>query len=322
MNQPLPHKQKIKIYDFERPDRFSREQERNISILHETFARLTTSRFTAQLKSIVQVHVASVDQLTPDEFLRCVPCPTTLAAIDMDPLGGNAILEIDPNVTFSIIDRLCGGLGDGTKSQHELTDTEQAIMEGIIVYMLGNMREAWINIIDLRPRLRQIDTNPKFVQIVPHSEMGVLITMEAKIGDVQGMINFYIPYLTIEPIIGKFSSQFWVRKNRIKTTLFSSEVIEKLPVRLNAEVLRRDYTIKEIMRWDIGTVILPLRPLASGYCYLKLGGRRVWQCQILPDCKWFQKRITIIKYVEKPFGTEGNMEMDKVNPLVTDALYK
>jgi flagellar motor switch protein FliM len=147
--KPAPGRKKIKIYDFKRPDKFSREQIRTISIMHETFVRLTTTSLYALLRSIVHVHVASVDQLTCEEFIRSIPTLTTLAVINMDPLKGNAIMEIDPAVTFSIIDRICGGTGEGTKHQHELTDIEQSVMEDIIVRFLGNLREAWTTVIDL-----------------------------------------------------------------------------------------------------------------------------------------------------------------------------
>ena len=127
----------------------------------------------------------------------------------MDPLKGSAILEIDPAMTFSIIDRLFGGQGEGAKFSRELTDIEQSVMEGIIVRVLGNLREAWSTVIDLRPRLGGIETNPQFAQIVPPTEMVVLVTLETKVGEVEGMMNLCIPYLTIEPIISKLSAQYW-----------------------------------------------------------------------------------------------------------------
>ena len=107
--KPVNDTRKIKIYDFKRPDKFSKEQIRTVQIMHETFSRLTTTSLSAQLRCMVQVHVASVDQLTYEEFIRSIPTPTTLAVINMDPLKGNAILEIDPAITFSMIDRLFGG---------------------------------------------------------------------------------------------------------------------------------------------------------------------------------------------------------------------
>ena len=158
---------KIKIYDFKRPDKFSKEQIRTVSIMHETFARLTTTALSAQLRSMVHVHVASVDQLTYEEFIRSIPNPTTLGIINMDPLKGSSVLEIDPAITFTIIDRLFGGKGEGAKVSRDLSDIEQSVMEGIIVRILGNLREAWSQVIDLRPRLGQIETNPQFAQIVP-----------------------------------------------------------------------------------------------------------------------------------------------------------
>ena len=99
--RPVNDTRKIKIYDFKRPDKFSKEQIRTVSIMHETFARLTTNSLSGQLRSMVHVHVASVDQLTYEEFIRSIPTPTTLAVINMDPLKGNAILEIDPAATRS-----------------------------------------------------------------------------------------------------------------------------------------------------------------------------------------------------------------------------
>ena len=133
---------KIKIYDFKRPDKFSKEHIRTVSMMHETFARLTTTSLSAQLRSMAHVHVATVEQLTYEEFIRSIPTPTTLAVINMDPLKGSAVLEIDPAVTFSIIDRLFGGKGHGTKVQRELTEIENSVMEGVIVRILANMREA------------------------------------------------------------------------------------------------------------------------------------------------------------------------------------
>ncbi|MDR0312093.1 MAG: flagellar motor switch protein FliM [Treponema sp.] len=316
--KPEPGSRKIKIYDFKRPDKFSREQIRTISIMYETFARMTTNSLSAQLRSMCHVHVASVDQLTYEEFIRSIPTPTTLAIINMDPLKGSAILEIAPDITFSIIDRICGGIGEGTKSQHELTDIEQNIMEGIIVRILGNLREAWTEVIDLRPRLQQIDTNPQFVQIVPPTMMTVLITLETKVGDVEGMINFCIPYSTVEPIMGKFFPAFWYG-----SVIHPSGKIEPedVPVIITAEVLRRDYSIKEIREWEIGTELLPSRPLSPDHCFLWFGDRRVWQCEILPDNKRFAKCVKIIGVTDKPFEMEGKkMEQSKVNPLVDDAL--
>jgi flagellar motor switch protein FliM len=251
--------------------------------MHETFARLTTTSLSAQLRSMVHVHVASVDQLTYEEFIRSIPTPTTQAIINMEPLKGNAILEIDPAITFSIGERLCGGAGEGTKYQHELTDIESAVMEGIIVRLLGNLREAWTQVIDLRPRLGQIDTNPQFAQIVPPTDMVVLVTLETKVGDVEGMMNFCIPYLTIEPIVNKLSVQFWYSSVRKGTTTENMAVLKDklstVDVNIVAEVGKIDIPVRDVLSLRIGDVVLLYNVQVGDPFALNVGNKKKFLCQ-------------------------------------------
>ncbi|MBN1410621.1 MAG: flagellar motor switch protein FliM [Spirochaetales bacterium] len=285
-SQEIQHatdQKKIKIYDFKRPDKFSKDQIRTVSIMHETFARLTTTSLSAQLRSLVHVHVASVDQLTYEEFIRSIPNPTTLAVINMDPLKGSAILEIDPAVTFSIIDRLFGGQGEGSKYSRDLTDIEQSVMEGIIVRILGNMREAWSTVIDLRPRLGQIETNPQFAQIVPPTEMVVLVTLETKVGEVEGMMNFCIPYLTIEPIISKLSAQYWYSSVRRGTTTENLNILRErlsqIHVTLVAEIGSMNLTVRDVMNVRVGDIIRLYSVRVGDPMVLKIGNRKKFMCR-------------------------------------------
>ena len=251
--KPVNSAKKIKMYDFKRPDKFSKEQLRTVSIMHETFARLTTTSLSAQLRSFVTVHVASVEQITYEEFIRSIPNPTTLAVINMDPLKGNAVLEIDPAITFCMIDRLFGGRGltSGNKNR-DLTDIEQEVMEGVIVRILANIREAWTQVIDLRPRFAQIETNPQFAQIVPPTEMVVLITLETKVGEEEGMMNFCIPYLVLEPIVSKLSSQYWFSSVRKNSTTQYLETIKQQLTSVDMDVVA-----------DFGSINLPIRDVLS-----------------------------------------------------------
>lgn len=250
---------KIKVYDFKRPDKFSKEHQRTVRSMYENFCRQTTTSLSAQLTTLVQVHVVTVDQLTYEEFTRSIPRATTLALIQMDPLDGQAILEIDPTITFSMVDRLFGGKGDSSKTTRELTDIEETVMENVVIRILGNMREAWSNVIDLRPRLTTIETNAQFAQIVPPNEMVMLVTLEAKIGEVEGMMNFCIPYLTLEPIIPKLSTQFWysnIKKGASTENLVNIRgKISKTQVDVVAEIGSIELTIKEILSMRVGDVI-------------------------------------------------------------------
>ena len=300
--KPVSDTRRIKIYDFRRPDKFSKEQIRTVSNMHETFARLTTTSLSAQLRTLVHVHVASVDQLTYEEFIRSIPTPTTLAVINMDPLKGNAVLEIAPEITFIMIDRLFGGSGDtGGKVNRDLTDIEQSVMEGIIVRILANMRESWTQVIDLRPRLQQIETNPQFAQIVPPTEMVILVTLEIKIGDEAGMMNICIPYLTIEPIVSKLSSQFWFSSvRRSSTTQYLGTLKEKISdveMALVAEIGSLNVPIRDVVGLRVGDVVRLVNTKITDPLTLAIGNKKKFFCQ--PGVVGKKMAIQVIGKIEE-----------------------
>ena len=271
---PPKDQRRVKIYDFKRPDKFSKDQIRTVSIMHETFARQITAALSSLLRSLAHVHVASVDQLTYEEFIRSIPNPTTIAVINMDPLKGSAILEIDPAVTFATIDRLFGGQGEDAKIKRELTDIEASVLEGVIVRMLGTLREAWAPVIDLRPRLGKIETNPMFTQIVPPSEMIVLVTLLTHVGDVEGMMNLALPYLTIEPIIPKLSAQyFFTSLRRTEDKVVPATFTLNIPAEVYLEG-------ENISLHDLGVLkrgsLVKIPDCRQGRAFLRMGGRTLF----------------------------------------------
>lgn len=255
-----PHKQKkVKLYDFKRPDKFSKDQIRTLQMIHEAFARLTTTSLSAQLRTMVHVHVASVDQLTYEEFMKSIPNPTTIAVSSMAPLEGSCVLEIDPSIAFTIIDRLFGGKGWSANLTREMTDIELSVIERIVTRMLANLAVAWENVIAIQPKLEKLECNPQFVQVVPPNDMVVLITLETKVGEVEGMTNLCIPYIVLEPIITKLSAQFWYSSIRRHTSPEGQKRLKSrmtdLEVPLVVEVGTTHITFKELLHLTRGDVI-------------------------------------------------------------------
>lgn len=277
-------KRKVKMYDFKRPDKFSKDQIRTLNMMHENFARVTTTSLSAQLRSLVVVHVASVDQLTYEEFIRSVSNPSTLAIINMDPLRGSSILEIDPSITFTIIDRLFGGPGESPKNlNRELTEIELAVIEGIIVRILGNLREAWSQVIDLRPRLGSIETNPQFAQMVHPNDMVVLITLETKVMDIEGMMNFCIPYITIEPIISKLSAQYWYssirRGNTTENLAILKTNLNDIEIDVTAMLGHITVRMDDVLSLKKGDTVLLSNTKITDDLILKIGSKAKFICR-------------------------------------------
>jgi flagellar motor switch protein FliN len=183
------------------------------------------------------------------------------------------------------------------------------------------MKEGWKQIVDLKPKINHTDTTPQFVNICPPVDMTVLITLEAKIGDVEGMINIDYPCSCLEEIMDRLSAAYLWGSNTVPLKKYKLISRENIPVELIAEVFRRDYSIGDILKWKEEEILLPLRSRVPDTCYLRIGDKRVWYCEILEDTNWFPKKIKLIKLAESSAESEGRMEiMDGVNPAVAEAL--
>jgi flagellar motor switch protein FliM len=250
---------KIKLYDFRRPDKFSKDQLRAIQMIHESFARQVTTTLSTMVRAMVSAEVVSVDQLAYDEFVRSLVQPTTIAVLEMYPLTGNAVMELNPHLVFSIIDRMLGGKGEPLRKARELTDIERTVVERVLLRMLELLEESWSTVVDVRFRFDSMESNPFFVQICPGTDMVLLVTLKVQVGETEGMINLCVPYIVMEPMVDKLSSQHWFASTGRKDIQGVREILKN---RLNAVVvpvaLELGHTIlslQDIMQLQEGDVI-------------------------------------------------------------------
>jgi flagellar motor switch protein FliM len=252
-------KKKVRVYDFKRPNKFSKDQLNTLSNIYENYCRALNTHLSALLRTIVQVNLMSVEQLTYDEFTRSIPDPSIINIISLNPLPGNAIMEINPNISFIMLDRLLGGIGQGLESLRTLTEIERTVMELLGQKMVNLFREAWSTIISLSPRIEFIENNPQFAQITSATEMVVLISLETRIFERVGMINICIPYITLEPIISKLSVQFWYSSARKEQTpenfIGLRKRIETALVPVKVVLGRTRVTLAELLELQLGDVI-------------------------------------------------------------------
>ncbi|MFP4465485.1 MAG: flagellar motor switch protein FliM [Candidatus Goldiibacteriota bacterium] len=208
-SMPVKQKGKVKIYDFRRPDKFSKDQVRTIEMMHEGFARHFGADLSGFIRTIAEITVTSVKQMTYREYIDSIPNPTSMAVFSMEPLKGAAVFEINPSIIFPIIDRVLGGQGEAMSKPRELTDLEQQIVGKLIEKAFENLKDSWNRIAEFDPEIKARETNPQFVQIVAPNEMCLNLNFEIKIKEHVGAMSMCIPYLVIEPVLHKLSAKQW-----------------------------------------------------------------------------------------------------------------
>jgi len=252
-------KQEVKNYDFRRPDKLSKEQMRTLQMIHENLARLLTTTLSTKLRSMVDFEVASIEQLSYEEFIRSLPQPTIIGISEMDPFTGQFIFEISPDVGFAIIDRLFGGLGKPIEDTRAFTDIEQVVFKKVLNWFLRALPEAWENIIRINPSLKEIESNPQFTQIVPNNDMTIIVTLSSKIANSEGLINICIPYILLEPIVDRLSAQHWFASTREEQTAQHIDTlkqrVKKASINLQAELGQTDLTVMDLLYLKEGDVV-------------------------------------------------------------------
>src|SRR6476619_7028908 len=204
-------REKITPYDCKRPERVGKEQMRALQSLHEVFCRNFGAALSALLRSIVEVKLTSVDQLTYGEFVFSLENPTCFNLLRADPLEGNLILDINPSILYPIIDRLLGGGKDaGPISRRPLTEIELRLVGRITGLFLQELKHAWEGVLTLKLSVDLVESNPQLVQIVPPNEVVVLISFELTLGELRGMINLCIPFHAIHRVTSRLSANSWV----------------------------------------------------------------------------------------------------------------
>lgn len=199
----------VKNYDFSRPSKFSKEHLRTLEIIFENYGRLLSTHLPGYLRVNVQVEVVNSEAVIYSEFTNALSNPVLLGMIDFSPLEGNIIIELSNNIGYAMVDRMLGGAGLPLEKLRDFTEIEQVILERIYTVITNLLQDPWENVVKLSPRFSRIETNSQFAQIISPNEMVALITMNLKIGNVEGMMNVCIPYVCVEPVIDKLNTKYW-----------------------------------------------------------------------------------------------------------------
>ena len=209
---------------------------RTLEIIFEHYGRLLSTNLPVYLRKNIQVEVMNSEAVTYSEFSNALSNPVLLGIVNFAPLSGNIIIELASNLGYAMVDRMLGGNGAPLEKPRDFTEIELLIIERIMTVCVNLLREPWENVADIHPRLERIETNSQFAQIISPSEMIAILTINVKIGEVEGMMNVCLPYLTLESIMDKLNTKYWYSSMQEKDSKEYHEAIEDLIARAQIPV--------------------------------------------------------------------------------------
>lgn len=249
----------VKNYDFARPAKFSKEHLRTLEFIYEHYGRLLSTTLPVYLRKHVQVSVVSSETVVFSEFSNALINPVILGVVNFNPLPGTIIIDMASNLGFAMIDRMLGGQGIPLKKGRDFSEIELTIIDKVVTICMQLMKEPWKNVVEIDPFLEKVETNPQFAQIISPTDMIAIVTLNIKIGDVEGLMNICLPFFTLENVIDKLNTKYWF--STIKE--FASEdyeqcvemMIRKVDVPLKVELGANTITVDDFNHLQCGDII-------------------------------------------------------------------
>src|SRR5438874_3915439 len=199
----------IKLYDFRRPDKFSKEHIRAIQNIHETFARVTASSLSSYLRSTTSVSLSSIEQVVYDEYVHQLASPTLVNLVELQPLSGRIVVEMNMNMGLAMLDRMMGGPGQATMRRGELTDIEMALLRSLGATISAGLKDGWTAVADLQPALVETVLNADLVQAALPGDIAALLLFEVHTLGLSGTSSICVPHPVIEPLMDRLHTPAW-----------------------------------------------------------------------------------------------------------------
>ena len=249
----------VKNYDFNRPTKFSKEQLRTLEMIFENYSRLIATNLPVYLRKNVQVTVASSETVTFSEFTNALANPVILGIINFSPLNGSILIDLATNLGYAILDRMLGGSGLPLEKSRDFSDIEMSIIQKVLIMFTQLLRDPWKNVIEVSPVMQRLETNPQFAQVIAPNDMIAIVTLNMKIGDVEGLMNICLPFITLEDIMDKLNTRFWfstMQENHDENyELYIESLIRKVDIPIRAVLGRSTISVSDFMNLQVGDYI-------------------------------------------------------------------
>jgi flagellar motor switch protein FliM len=246
-------------FDFRRLDRIAKSQLRAIHLLHDNFARSLSSSLSAYLRSYIMVNLVSVEQLSFTEFLNGLPSPTCIASMSLRPYEGNAGLELNPSLTFPLLEILLGGTGKtAIRNEREITEIERSLLEGLFRLILQDLKEAWKTVTVIDFKIEAMEKEAQQLQILAPNEPVVAVGIQIRIGDATaGMMNIAMPALIIKMMRQKFDQQWSSRKAEATESEQARMLafLKQARVQVDGQLQGPKITVEDFLGLTLGDVI-------------------------------------------------------------------
>ncbi len=261
----------VQRHDFRQPAFVSAAELRNLRLGHEEFVRSLAARLSMYLRFEVTLQLSKLPAIAFHQFIEGLADPTYLTLFKAEPLRGICLLDIPRRLGLTLVDRLLGGSALAVNWQRELSEIDVALLDQIAGILLGEWRQQWAGLMDLRPVALGHETSGGFVHTSPRDTVMFAPAIETRVGDCVESIQLGFPCSTLEPLVRKLNARPGPGVMDAATAPAAqwNRSFEDVNIPVTAEWPGVELSVREVAQLKVGDVI-PLAPESANQVRLRL----------------------------------------------------
>ncbi|NWF54438.1 MAG: flagellar motor switch protein FliM [Syntrophaceae bacterium] len=251
---------RVAPYDFANQDRIIRGRMQTLEMINDFFARNLRTPLSVTLRKNVEVDPGRILLTKFGEFTRSLSLPCSFQVFKMNPLRGQALLILDPNLVFSVVDIFLGGTGrtNFRVEGRDLTPIETKLIQKVVSIIFADLEKAWNMVHPFSFQHLRSEVNPQLASIVAPTELVLTIAFRLEVEQNPGFITLCIPYLALEPIKSKLFSGGQTEQKELDPTWLSrvSDGLKWAEVEVVVEFAKTVITSQNLLGLKAGDILL------------------------------------------------------------------
>ncbi len=247
-------------YNFRKQKKFNKHDFVLLESIHKRFLRNIEVTLTNVLSTPIMATLAAATELSYSDCMDSFSSPTCIYILNINESMGKFILEIDPNFSFFVIDKILGG---NSKEIHtmdrELSLIEEKIMNRVVNLFNQDLTDAWERVEKLAIRVDAFYAQPDYVQVISSTDSVILVSVDIRSSDkTLGYMNLCLPSSILEALVLRYDKSSDIGRNIEQTsddrTHIENRVMDSvLPLRV---VLGQTaMPVSELLNLEYGDII-------------------------------------------------------------------
>lgn len=225
---------------------------KTLAVIEERVALLLSQQLESVLQTAVSVHAEPAELIKWGETETRLEDPGCHALLEVEAMGGHAVISIEHALFFTMLEQLFGGKKTpvpGTP-RPRLSSIEERVIKRVLRLFAQSMEQAWKPVMPIHMNTLRVDTRPSNVAITSLEEAVVFSTYTLTIGELTGHIHVTIPKVNL-----------WRFKEQLSSGRYEVTLDPEEGCRLHLEQSLRQVNVQ--VTAELGRTFMKLSALAA-----------------------------------------------------------